>query len=118
MSETKKLLVAFDPTDRKGRLSDFVVPWMRGDQAVLLGLRSSKECALGLVIFTGRGVSANDLFARLVDSGVHIENVNGLMSDLGCYIERVRALAIGNVVRLAPDCAGNDLYQLEVVART
>ncbi len=74
MPNTKKLLVAFDPTKPDIHSSDFLVPWNRAGQPVLLGLKSNQDCTYGLLVFVGRAVSEDDLLAKLVDSGTAIEN--------------------------------------------
>jgi|688.fasta_scaffold189523_3 hypothetical protein len=119
MSSTKKLLVAFDPAKPDSKTTDFLVPWSRGGQRVLLGLKSGQESALGMMVFIGRSVTEKDLFIRLVDSGALIANVDETLQWLRSYLDRLQALKIGNVARIrstgqdgGPDC------DLELIANT
>jgi len=82
-------------------------------------LKSGKEHALGLMVFIGRAVTESDLFARLVDSGAAIGNVEETLSLLRSYLEQRQSLKIGNVVRLAPAVEGDvDSCRLVLVAKT
>lgn len=119
MLNTKKLLVAFDPARPDAQSSDFVIPWSKEGQSVFLGLKSSKDFTYGLMVFVGRAVSDNDLFAKLVDSGVAIENVELTLLCLRQYVSQLQSLKIGNVVRILPaDSGSNNVFELELVAQT
>jgi hypothetical protein len=116
---TKKLLVAFDPAKPDSQSSDFIIPWNREGQPVFLGLKSSKDCTYGLMVFVGRAVSENDLFAKLVDSGAFIENVEDTLACLRNYVTQLQSLKIGNVVRIIPsDAESSNAFGLELVAQT
>ena len=117
MASTKKLLVAFDPEQPDRRSSEFLIPFQTAEQVVLYGLKSGEECSNGLVVYLGRGITENDLFAKLVDSGTRIENVDETVDGLRQYIERLQSFKIGNVVRLS-EGRGQDAAELELVAKT
>ena len=119
MSATKKMLVAFDPAKPDAQTSDFLIPWNRDGQKVFLGLKSGKESALGMMVFVGRSITENDLFAKLVDSGAVIANVNFTLDSLRSYLDGLQALKIGNVARICStgQVDGHDV-ELELVANT
>lgn len=119
MSTTKKMLVAFDPAKPDAQTSDFLIPWNRDGQRVLLGLKSGKESALGLMVFVGRSITENDLFAKVVDSGAIIANVGATLELFRSYLEGLQALKIGNVARIrsTTQVDGHDI-ELELVANT
>jgi hypothetical protein len=119
MSSTKKLLVAFDPAKPDSKTTDFLVPWSRGGQRVLLGLKSGQEAALGMVVFIGRSVTEKDLFTKLVDSGAVIANVDETLHLLRSHLARLQTLKIGNVVRIRSPAqdSGPDV-DLELIAIT
>lgn len=119
MSSTKKMLVAFDPTKPDAQTTDFLIPWSRDGQRVFLGLKSGKEAALGMMVFIGRSITENDLFAKLVDSGAVIPNVDDTLALLRSYLEGLQSLKIGNVARIRStgQVNGPDV-ELELVANT
>ncbi|MFM7163415.1 MAG: hypothetical protein ACKO3P_23945, partial [Planctomycetaceae bacterium] len=92
MSSTKKMLVAFDPAKPDSQATDFVIPWSRNGQRVFLGLKSGKVAALGMMVFIGRSITENDLFAKLVDSGALIPNVDETLALLRSYLEGLQTL--------------------------
>jgi hypothetical protein len=117
MAETKKLLVAFDPTKREAQSSEFIIPWNNEGRPVFLSLKSGKDYTHGMMVFIGRSISEHDLFAKLVDSGAFIENVNETLACLRKYVDRLQALRIGNVVRIIPgDDESASAFGLELVA--
>lgn len=118
MPETKKLLVAFDPERPKSQASDFLVPFQVEGRTVLYGLKSASEQSLGLMIYVGRAVTENDLFAKLVDAGTKIENVEATLARLRQYIEQLPSFRVGNVVQLKTNPDGNADFELELVANT
>lgn len=119
MPDTKKLLVAFDPTKPEAQSSDFLVPWKSEGRPVFLGLKSRKHFGHGMMVFVGRAISENDLFARLVDSGTFIENVEETLACLRSYVTQLQSLKIGNVVRVVPaEPGGSNVFELEVIAQT
>ncbi len=119
MSSTMKMLVAFDPTKPDSQTTDFLIPWSRDNQRVFLGLKSGKESALGMMVFIGRSITENDLFAKLVDSGAVIPDVDETLALLRSYVERLQSLKIGNVARIRStgQVNGPDV-ELELVANT
>ena len=95
---TKKLLVAFDPKRPQVESSDFLVPAWEEETPCLLGLKSGKLHDYGLVVFLGRDVTVNDLFAKLVDTGREVENVDRIVAELGAYLGMVKERRIGEVL--------------------
>ncbi|QDV29798.1 hypothetical protein Spb1_17150 [Planctopirus ephydatiae] len=119
MSSTMKMLVVFDPTKPDSQTTDFLIPWSRDGQRVFLGLKSGKESALGMMVFIGRSITENDLFAKLVDSGAVIPDVDETLALLRSYVERLQSLKIGNVARIRSiDQVNGSDVELELVANT
>lgn len=98
---SKKALVRFDPKKPEKGSSDFLAP-IRNESGgiVLASLMNGKVAKYGLVIFTGRTVTSNDVFAKLVDSGKKIISVDETLADLDAYVEQLGSFSIGNVVAL------------------
>ncbi len=98
---SKKLLVRFDPNRPEKQSSDFLAPISDGNRTVTLAsLKNSKVSEYGLVVFTGRAVTSNDVFAKLVDSGKKIDSVDETLADFEAYVEQLRSFNIGNVLEL------------------
>jgi len=116
MPESKKLLVAFNPERPDVQSSDFLIPWNLESQPVFHGLKSGKDCPCGIVVFLRRAVSENDLFAKLVDLGAFINSVDNTLATLRSYIDQLKGLKIGKVVRIVPNAATS--FGLELVSNT
>lgn len=100
---TKKMLVAFDPEEPDSQTSDFLVPqWSEDGVPFLLGLKSGKTRAYGMVIFTGREVSPQRVLAKLVDSGRFVPSVDKVLAEIDTYLGMIRDCRIGAVVALSP----------------
>ena len=113
------MLVAFDPTKPDSRTTDFLIPWSRDGQRVFLGLKSGKEAALGMMVLIGRSITENELFAKLVDSGAVIPNVDETLALLRSYLDGMQSFKIGNVVRIrSTDQVNGPDVELELVANT
>lgn len=116
MAQTKKLLVAFDYEKPEEASSDFLVPLQTEEQTSLYGLMSGREHEYGLMVYLGRSITENDLFAKLVDSKANIESAEDTLAALKRYVERLQSLRIGNVARLQRTAVGD--FDLVVVANT
>lgn len=115
---TKKLLVAFDPSRADVATGDFVVPFLEVDAASFFGLRSKKSSTLGVMVYVGKEVTVNDLFAKLVDTGRKIPNVEQTVSMLADYMSRLEEHKIGNVVAIEAAAEEPGGFRLKRVANT
>lgn len=116
--KTKKILVAFDPARPQSRSSDFAVPVAGPGGVQLVGIQSGKPVAQGVMVFLGREVAVNDVFARLVDSGRRIESVDATVKLLGDYLTMLQEHKIGNVIALEPVEGEGAGFRLTKVANT
>ena len=117
MAKSKKVLVAFDPLKSDKSSSDFLVPMKNKDgQLEFYGTQSKKSISYGMVILTSRFVTENDLFARLVDSGKKIPNVEESLDLFSKFLESMKTVKIGNVVEINRDSP--DLVSLNVRSNT
>lgn len=103
--KTKKILVAFDPARPKAQSGDFAVPISVEGTVRLVGLSSGKPVSQGMMVFLGREITANDVFAKLVDTGRKIASVDQTVKMIGDYLAMLQEHKIGNIVALeaAPD---------------
>ena len=103
-AESKKLLVTFDPQNPDKSSNDLLVPvYNELGKVELLGTRSGKIIPYGLVILTSRIVTENDLFAKLVETGRRIPDVDGTLALLANFLEVLKGMKIGNVTEIKLD---------------
>ena len=98
--KTRKLLAACREDGGDPVQGDFLVPLRDGGELRLFGLASGAFREQGLVVYTGREVTAEDLRARLAGTG-RAEDARS-RADLVTYLGFLQAMKIGNVVALAP----------------
>lgn len=118
MQTTKKLLVAFDPSKPDAGRGDFLAPVSNGERVRFLGLRSKKQSVYGCMVYAGKEVSVNDVFAKLVDAGHTIPSVDATMQMLSNYIEVLQDFKIGNVLAIESDASKPNAFQLVKFANT
>jgi hypothetical protein len=100
---TKKLLVASD-ADTGETSNDFLVVLLESEQEPkLFGLKSRKSFSSGVVAYIGMEITENDLFARLVDAGRYIADVDHTLGVLETYIQKLQEFRIGNVLTITGD---------------
>ena len=111
--KTKKLLVAFNPDKPTAKSSDFLLPIFIDGVPKFLGLSSCKLFDYGMVVMTGKDVTVNDVFAKLVDSGRKIENVDQTLASIAKYFELLKEFKISNVLKLVDESSSGAGYGLE-----
>ena len=111
---TKKLLRAYDESKPESGRSDFLTVLLDGQNPVLFGLKSRRICQSGTIVFIGREIIANDIFARLVESGRKIPNVKQTLETIEAYVQQLGNFKVGNVVTVAPksESPGFELVKL------
>jgi hypothetical protein len=103
--KTKKMLVAFDPAKPEKASSDFLVPVAEEGKVVLFGTKSRRVISHGMVVFVGREITVNDVFARLVDSGRKIPAVAEALDMISIYLGYVSVHKIGQIVQISEDAS-------------
>jgi hypothetical protein len=99
---TRKLLVTYDESKPTSGIGDFLAVVFEGTTPVFLGLKSRRAYKLGRMVFVGKEIAAKDIFAKLVDSGYKIENVDQTLKNLAAYVRQLESFKIGNVVTITP----------------
>lgn len=112
--QTKKMLVPIDLENPKKNIKDFIYPSLLNGEYVFKGIISGKIWSNGIISFIGKDVTKNDLFARIVNSGVKIENVNSTLQTLESYIEEIKGLSLGTVTKIETI---NDNFKIVAVGR-
>lgn len=116
MAQSKKLLVPFDRSKPEWNPSGFLVPWKHEGKLCFRGLQSERFYELGKMVYIGVAITENDLFAKLVDAGAVIDNVDATLDILRSYLDGLQAFKIGNVVRIRS--TDGPETELELVANT
>lgn len=112
----KKLLTSFDPSNPEGRGGGFVVPTVENERIRFFDLKSKRFSEFAMMVYVGRQITANDLFAKLVDTGRHIPNVEETMRMLSRYILCLSNYKVGNVLLIEP--SDSDAFQFVKLADT
>ncbi len=120
LQTTRKLLVPFVPSDPERRSTDFLIPAPASDGPGyrFSGLTTGRPAMYGMMVFLGRSVSANDLFAKLVDTGAKIDDVPATIAAISVYLDAIQAFKIGNIVAISDSVSGRAPFELRLVAVT
>ena len=108
------MLVPIDLENPEKNIKDFIYPSLLNGEYVFKGIISGKIWSNGIISFIGKDVTKNDLFARIVDSGVKIENANSTLQTLESYIEQIKGLSLGTVTKIETI---NDNFKIVAVGR-
>lgn len=101
--KTKKLLVAFDESKPDGGAGDFLAVVYEQGTPHLLGLRTNRFWRSGRMVYIGKEITANDLLAKLINTGRNIESVERALSVLEDYVQQLQDFRIGNLLGMEPD---------------
>jgi hypothetical protein len=116
--KTKKILVAFDPARPKAQSGDFAIPVSVDGAIRLVGLSSGKSLSQGMMVYLGREITVNDVFAKLVDSGRKIPSVDQAVKVIGDYFAMLQEHKIGNIVGLEAAPGSTEGFRLVKLANS
>lgn len=116
MVKTRKLLVAYDPLKPSDGSGDFLVPINDSGGILFFGLRSRRQCGQGRVVYIGKEITMNDVFAKLVDSGREIENVLQTTKGIEEYLRMLQDYKIGNIIGIETSRDETSGFRLTKVA--
>ena len=116
------MLVRFDPKNPEGSSSEFLIPTrLDNGEMAFTSLKSERISEYGLVIFTGRDLAPEDVFAKLVDSGKRVLSVEKTMADINAFLEDIALHKVGSVLKLVSvegDSRGFRLENTKLKARS
>jgi hypothetical protein len=111
---TKKILAPFDLEKSDKKITGYLYPNFDVEQInSFLEISKSKEWKTGMVVFTGKEITKNDLFAKIVDSGKKVKSVNDLLKNLESYLNQIRSFKIGDIIGIKPIEDGFELVKLK-----
>lgn len=99
--KTKKMPVSITFKDFNTKLEEFVIPFAGKEKKGFRGLNSGNASKYGMITFIGKKISANDIFAKLVDSGQKIDDVDATLSIISQYLEELQQFKVGNVISVS-----------------
>jgi len=99
---TKKMPVNYDASRPESGSSDFLAVVFENAVPVFFGLRSKRIRKSGRMVYLGQEITENDVFARLVDSGRKIENVEPTLKVLADYVQQLGNFKISNIITVVP----------------
>ncbi len=99
-TKTRKLLVAYDPLGGKPKSGDFLAAINDSTGLFPFGLRSRKKADQGVMVYLGKDITVNDVFARLVHTDHTFENVGRTLKTLEAYLHMLQEYKIGNILTI------------------
>jgi hypothetical protein len=99
---TKKLLVAYDESKPSSGSGDFLVVVFEGATPVFFGLKSHRIYKFGKMVFLGKEIKMEDIFAKLVESRRKVDNVEQASKAITAYVHQLESFKIGNIVTIDP----------------
>ena len=111
---TKKILVPFDYNNPDKNISGFLYPNIDEEQInSFLEVYKGKKWKTGMVVYVGREVSKNDVFAKIIDSRKKIKSVSNTLDIIQKYLNQVRQCKIGDIVEIKSSEDSFELIKLE-----
>ena len=110
--KTKKILVGYDPAKPDKNPGDFLVVVFESSQPCFLGLRSQKLWHSGRMVYIGKEITEKDIFAKLIETGRRIEDVDQTLKVLETYLTQLQNYRIGNVLTIKEDSSGEYKFRL------
>ena len=96
---TKKILVPYDLNNPKRDYNGYLYPNINSLEInSFVEVEKNKEWKVGRVVYVGKTITKNDVFAKIVDSGNRIESVNSLLQLLDEYLNQISLFKIGDIV--------------------
>lgn len=69
-----------------------------------------------MLVYVGRDVTTSDVFAKLVDAGRKVSDVQATLRDVERYLMQLKAFRIGNIVRVESD--GREGFDLKLACES
>ncbi len=99
--KTKKMLSSVTYGDFKSKSKEFLIPFTGDERNGFRGIESGKSSQYGLMAFIGRDITANDIFAKLVDSGQKIDSVDAVLASITEFLEQLQQFKVGNIIGIS-----------------
>jgi len=100
LMSTNKLLVAYGESKPTAGRGDFLAVVFEETIPVFLGLKSHCIYKFGRMVFLGKEITTEALFAKLVETGRKIESVDRALKTTTAYVHQLEMFKIGNVITI------------------
>ena len=105
----KKMLVSYNPKKPESRGGDFVIPLFFNEKVSFFSIKSGKPVRYGLMVFTGKGITIDDILSKVRFPDVMNEqNIQPLID----FINNISDFKIGDVIEI------DDNGKLKVVPKS
>jgi len=115
--KTKKFPISITYANFKAKSDEFLIPFIEKGKKGFRGLKSGQTVEYGLIAYIGKEINEKDVFAKLVDSGQRINDVDATLKMISRYIENVQMFKIGNIISIKYSDDGLD-FQLIIEANS
>lgn len=113
--KTKRILAPFDMNKPDKIYKGILYPNVDAKQFdSFLNISTGEKWELGMVVFVGREITQNDLFAKIVDSGKKVKSVVELLQVIENYLEKLNNFKIGDIVGIKH---GNNKFELIKISK-
>jgi hypothetical protein len=111
---TKKMLIPVDLDNSNKKHRGFVYPnFDSGEINSFLVIGSDKVWEHAMVVYTGKSITKNDIFAKIVDSGKQIKSVKMVLEQLDNYLGQIKGFRIGDILGIKDSHDGFKLVKIE-----
>ncbi len=91
------MLAPIDLANPEKEFRDFLYPSKEDGTFKLKGVKSGKVWENGVVSFIGLEIDKNDIFKKIIDSGIVVPDVKELLLFLDTYVKYLKNLSLGTV---------------------
>ncbi len=99
--KTKRFPVSVSYANFKAKSKEFLIPFTGKEQNGFRGIDSGRVSQYGLITFIGKEINVNEVFAKLVDSGQKIDNVDGTLAAIEIFLKELQQFKVGNIISIS-----------------
>lgn len=98
MQGYSRIMKKFIATDQPH--GEFIVPYLIDNEIKLTGLKTKKYYDAALVVYVGKEITENDVFAKLVDAGFIFSSVDRQLEVLRESLDVIKTTKIGSMLEI------------------
>lgn len=99
--KTKKMPTSVTFGNFKSKSNEFLIPFTGKDRKGFKGIVSGEPSQYGAIKFIGTQITSNDVFAKLVDNGHKIDNVDEILTALADFLDQLQQFKVGNIISIS-----------------
>lgn len=99
--KTKKMPISISYGDFKAKSKEFLIPYTSKEKEGFRGLKSGQASLYGMITFIGKEISSNDIFAKLIDNGQQLDNIDKTLKIFEYYIKELQQFKVGNIISIS-----------------